>query len=291
MSNIKNISTWLQRKIYQDLSDSKSQWEKLKAKFQELNLLEVIEFEKSIQAYIEILWEASTDSISKFGGNPDLPVGVKWPVCGGIPMAFIGQIELAGIGSKGEDELTQRGVLYFFLNLHRIENLSDDFIGNEMYFFGENIKVIHHQGNELSQEQEIPVGIEEKYVFKEAYLSFKHSYMPVPPEVFPDLELEEHDDYCEEYCDIDLYSGKNGLFFYPFSYQEGLSESYREMLAEMGKVQEEEEIITLLTFDCFDEKEVFHSLNDLGFHSGYFGIKTADLQEGNFDNVVFCFQS
>src|SRR2546423_14451566 len=35
---------------------------------------------------------------SKIGGVPDLPSGVSWPQCHGLPHSFLGQIHLADIG-------------------------------------------------------------------------------------------------------------------------------------------------------------------------------------------------
>lgn len=57
--------------------------------------------------------------ISKIGGNPDLPLGYKYPQWKNKPMGFIGQINLAD-ASKFDEEglLPKEGVLSFFYDLH-----------------------------------------------------------------------------------------------------------------------------------------------------------------------------
>jgi len=50
---------------------------------------------------------------SKLGGFPDLPSGVPWPECNGLPQSFIGQIHLADIGQV-DTLLPHTGMLWFF---------------------------------------------------------------------------------------------------------------------------------------------------------------------------------
>jgi uncharacterized protein YwqG len=52
---------------------------------------------------------------SKIGGVPDLPSGVPWPECHGLPQSFIAQIRLADIGQYDvENVLPHAGMLWFF---------------------------------------------------------------------------------------------------------------------------------------------------------------------------------
>jgi len=52
---------------------------------------------------------------SKIGGVPDLPSGVPWPECHGLPQSFIAQIRLADIGPyDAENLLPHTGMLWFF---------------------------------------------------------------------------------------------------------------------------------------------------------------------------------
>jgi uncharacterized protein YwqG len=52
---------------------------------------------------------------SKLGGLPDLPEGMAWPECNGVPMALLAQLCLQDIAPYDPDErLPKSGMLYFF---------------------------------------------------------------------------------------------------------------------------------------------------------------------------------
>lgn len=52
---------------------------------------------------------------SRFGGLPDLPAGVSWPVCDAGPIPFLAQVNLAELpSSPGGDLLPKQGLLSFF---------------------------------------------------------------------------------------------------------------------------------------------------------------------------------
>ncbi len=52
---------------------------------------------------------------SRLGGTPDLAPGMSWPVCNGVPMAFMAQIRLSEVSAHDPDaRLPRSGVLYFF---------------------------------------------------------------------------------------------------------------------------------------------------------------------------------
>ncbi len=55
---------------------------------------------------------------SKLGGNPDLPVGISWPVNDGRPLDLLLQLNLAELPRRFvESALPARGWLYFFYDL------------------------------------------------------------------------------------------------------------------------------------------------------------------------------
>jgi uncharacterized protein YwqG len=55
---------------------------------------------------------------SKLGGNPDLPVGISWPVNDGRPLDLLVQLDLAELPKRFvEGALPERGWLYFFYDL------------------------------------------------------------------------------------------------------------------------------------------------------------------------------
>ncbi len=53
--------------------------------------------------------------VSRFGGLPDLPVGVAWPNCEAGPIPFLAQVNLSELpSSPGRELLPERGLLSFF---------------------------------------------------------------------------------------------------------------------------------------------------------------------------------
>jgi len=55
---------------------------------------------------------------SKLGGMPDLPARVRWPVCAGIPLSFLAQVNIADIHGHGfGPHLPSNGLIYFFYDL------------------------------------------------------------------------------------------------------------------------------------------------------------------------------
>jgi uncharacterized protein YwqG len=80
---------------------------------------------------------------SKIGGFPDLPSGVPWPECNGLPQSFIGQIQLADIGQV-DTLLPHTGMLWFFYDAQQQtfgENPTDK--GCWRVFFMEKLTGLH----------------------------------------------------------------------------------------------------------------------------------------------------
>ena len=58
---------------------------------------------------------------SRFGGQPDLPEDVPWPLNDGKPLSFIAQLELSGVSSyKATESLPRQGYLWFFYDAEAI---------------------------------------------------------------------------------------------------------------------------------------------------------------------------
>jgi uncharacterized protein YwqG len=63
---------------------------------------------------------------SKFGGNPDLPDSLSWPISrNGQPYTFIAQLNLNEIEDLNSLELPATGILFLFLDLDGADNETD----------------------------------------------------------------------------------------------------------------------------------------------------------------------
>jgi uncharacterized protein YwqG len=59
--------------------------------------------------------DATPTGVTKLGGNPDLPIGTRWPMRSGEPLTFLAQLDLAGLSKLGTGlRLPQDGRLLFF---------------------------------------------------------------------------------------------------------------------------------------------------------------------------------
>jgi Domain of unknown function (DUF1963) len=54
---------------------------------------------------------------SRLGGNPDLPVGARWPRCRGRAQSFLGQVRLSDLPADAEPLRAHDGVLLFFTHV------------------------------------------------------------------------------------------------------------------------------------------------------------------------------
>jgi len=82
-----------------------------------------------------------TTGSSKLGGTPDLPEGMAWPECNGVPMALLAQVNLKEVALYDLDgQLPQSGILYFFYE-----------VANQAWGFDPkdrgNWKVIYYDGD------------------------------------------------------------------------------------------------------------------------------------------------
>jgi uncharacterized protein YwqG len=58
---------------------------------------------------------------SRFGGIPDLPIDFKWPSYKGLPLAFIGQIDLSAVPAVEGGALPRTGTLAFFYDVESMK--------------------------------------------------------------------------------------------------------------------------------------------------------------------------
>src|SRR5438105_4463467 len=64
---------------------------------------------------------------SKFGGDPDLPAGVTWPLGFDVPMEFVAQVRLGDITAYDlEHVFPKSGLLLFFYNSLWATSFDDD---------------------------------------------------------------------------------------------------------------------------------------------------------------------
>lgn len=111
---------------------------------------------------------------SKLGGIPDLPEGIVWPECNGVPMALLAQFRLQDLTPYDLDgRLPKSGILYFFYEAR------EQAWGFDPKHRG-NWAVIYHDGalDNLRPTQP-PAGLPKECRFRPCELAF-HNEITVP---------------------------------------------------------------------------------------------------------------
>ena len=112
---------------------------------------------------------------SRLGGTPDLAPGMSWPVCNGVPMAFMAQIRLSDAVAHDPDaRLPRSGMLYFF---YEAQEQKWGFDPKDR----DHWKVIYHDGDPGTlQPAEPPANLPEESRFRCCRVTFS-TEIGVPP--------------------------------------------------------------------------------------------------------------
>lgn len=104
---------------------------------------------------------------SKLGGTPDLPDGIAWPECNGVPMALLAQLRLQDIAPYDlNGRLPKSGMLYFFYEAR------EQAWGFDPKHRG-NWKVIYYDGNPAElRPADPPAGLPKECHFRACRLAF-----------------------------------------------------------------------------------------------------------------------
>ena len=79
---------------------------------------------------------------SRFGGKPDLPAGLAWPLDDGAAMTFLAQINLAELEPGFVPDLPAQGWLYFFLG----RDGQWGALPHQVVYFAGSAAELHRQG-------------------------------------------------------------------------------------------------------------------------------------------------
>ncbi len=96
------------------------------------------------------LQSGNNDDFSRFGGLPDMPAALEWPVWKGKPLGFLAQIDLAAVHAALPSFHPEKGRLYFFFDSEQgVWGGEPDDIGAwRVLFAPENLAVRHREAPE-----------------------------------------------------------------------------------------------------------------------------------------------
>ncbi|WP_226537306.1 YwqG family protein [Fictibacillus halophilus] len=240
---------------------------------------------------------------SKFGGEPDLPVGTVFPEYNDAPLTFLCQINLRELSHyESASVLPQEGMLSFFfeaIDLPFVEKMNDYNSWHVFYFKAEE-ELTRTSYPDFEREDDIEYGPLPEYSIHfqeiltlpeepehldldedatEAYWDFAYS---LPMSLHHSLEeLKQLDD--EEDDGLPYHY----LLGYPIAVQESPIEEVTYTHSNITRTNVDEDDYTLLLQLDYDE-ELDFIWGDVG--KVYFIIKKDDLKNGNFKDVLVTWQ-
>jgi uncharacterized protein YwqG len=244
---------------------------------------------------------------SKFGGLPDLPPTMDWPMWKGQPLSLIGQFNMAEVAPLDSDKiLPQAGLLYFFYEANEQTwgfDPAERGAWRTLYFDGTESQLSRKTKPPFQYSGSVP-----ESDFNECSITFsKGVSLPGPDSSLVDslsLTGKECDNYEEFLEDVAELNGDGPAYHHLLGYPQqiqgemelecqlvshgvycgdpsGYRDSSRSQLEEGAR-----EWRLLLQVDSDDD--VGMMWGDVG--RIYFWIRDRDLKSRNFDNVWFVLQ-
>jgi uncharacterized protein YwqG len=107
---------------------------------------------------------------SKLGGLPSLPQKEEWPIWKGKPMSFLCQLDLSSLPKDDSfSDFPASGVLLFFYDQDQSTwGFNPEDRGSW--------KVIYSESIQTCKERTTPIGLENKTIFKEKFISFTKQF-------------------------------------------------------------------------------------------------------------------
>lgn len=237
---------------------------------------------------------------SRLGGAPDLPADTGWPVWRDRPLAFLAQVDLAGVaGLPGTDVLPEHGLLSFF---YEVEEGAWGFDPADRGSF----RVLYTPAGVPLRRREIPAGVPDYGRFDPAAL-FPSAGVTLPSWEEPAVEALEMDEADQEaYGELEIpghpgeAAGSHQLLGWPTVIQSGYMEMECQLASNgvhMGGAAVDEERALPLVSGAGDWRLLLQLDSD--DHAGmswgdsgrlYFWIRAPDLAARDFDHVWMVLQ-
>ena len=234
---------------------------------------------------------------SKFGGKPDLPKEIDWPVNGnGDPMIFLGQLNLQELSKYDIDSLLpSKGLIYFFIHFNKPENE----FGTEYQFIfdKQDYSVLYTEESNLNSIN-FPENLPKEYHFNEVSVNYSLFYSFPHRSILLNKIGNNANETSEEFNEhFGNHEGEQ-ILGYPMAIQDDVAwdwafsemefNTYELSKEDLKKIDNQLVKYTTLLQFSLDNQEV--GLNKIGISIGYFGITIENLKEKKFENSILVFQ-
>lgn len=240
---------------------------------------------------------------SKIGGKPDLPKDVSWPRVNDKDLVFCAQYNILELKKfDTENLLPEKGILYIFIGISGEWNEFSMEQKDCKIFFIENLedlerkeypRTLNVEGKvepaEIRYFESLTIPDDENYKlieFDEKYEDFYFHFYQDTEEYI----AEELNDFAENMHQI-LGEDKSvqSSIVYEFSRIE-LNISYEDYTERWNEILENSKTFSnLIQLDCFDSNTNLSKFGGSGVF--YIGLKTRELENKDFNNLMISFQT
>lgn len=240
---------------------------------------------------------------SKIGGKPDLPKDVSWPRLNDSDLVFCAQYNISELKKCDvENLLPEKGMFYIFIGI------SGEW--NEFSIEQKDCKIFFIENLEDLERKEYPTTLNVEGKVEPAEIQFFESLTIPDDENYKLIDFDEkyEDFYFHFYQDTEEYIAEelNDLadnmhqilgedksvqssVVYEFSRNE-LNISDEEYLEKWTEILKNSKTFSnLIQLDCFDSNTNLSKFGGSGVF--YIGLKTKELENKNFTNLIISFQT
>lgn len=240
---------------------------------------------------------------SKIGGKPDLPKDVSWPRLNNSDLVFCAQYNISELKKCDvENLLPEKGMFYIFIGI------SGEW--NEFSIEQKDCKIFFIENLEDLERKEYPTTLNVEGKVEPAEIQFFESLTIPDDENYKLIDYDEkyEDFYFHFYQDTEEYIAEelNDLadnmhqilgedksvqssVVYEFSRNE-LNISDEEYLEKWTEILKNSKTFSnLIQLDCFDSNTNLSKFGGSGVF--YIGLKTKELENKNFTNLIISFQT
>jgi uncharacterized protein YwqG len=240
---------------------------------------------------------------SKIGGKPDLPKDISWPRLNDSDLVFCAQYNISELKKFDvENLLPQRGMLYIFIGIYGE--------WNEFSIEQKDCKIFYIENLEDLERKEYPTTLNIEGKVEPAEIQFFESLTIPDDENYKLIYFDEkyEDFYFHFYQDTEEYIAEElndyadnmhqilgedksiqSSVVYEFSRKE-LNVSYDEYTEKWNEILENSKTFSnLIQLDCMDSNTNLDKFGGTGVF--YIGLKTKELENKNFNNLMISFQT
>jgi hypothetical protein len=240
---------------------------------------------------------------SKIGGKPDLPKNISWPKLNDSHLVFCAQYNVSELEKFDvENLLPKKGIFYIFIGINEEWNEFSMKQNDTKIFFTENTENLERkeyptsfnlerivEPAEIEYFESITIPDDENYklfYFNDKYEDFYFHFYQDTEEYIAE-ELNSFTDNMHQILGEDRSVQSSVVYEFSRNELNITDEDYAEKWNEI--LENSKTFTNLIQLDCMDSNTNLSKFGGSGVF--YIGLKTKELQDKNFNNLIISFQT